>query len=99
MLYCAASLLEVLELAVVVPFESRAAATVDRLAQLVASDMERVNAAIVARTGSDVAMIPEMANHLISSGGKRLRPMLTLAMAQLTHYPGDGHIKLATSVE
>jgi octaprenyl-diphosphate synthase len=44
-------------------------------------------------------MIPEVANHLISSGGKRLRPMLTLAMAQLTHYPGDGHVKLAAAVE
>jgi octaprenyl-diphosphate synthase len=87
------------ELAVVVPFETRSGATVDRLTGLVASDMERVNAAIVARTGSDVAMIPEVANHLISSGGKRLRPMLTLAMAQLTHYAGDGHVKLAAAVE
>ena len=44
-------------------------------------------------------MIPEVANHLISSGGKRLRPMLTLAMASLTGYSGDGHIKLAAAVE
>ncbi len=61
--------------------------------------MERVNAAIVARTGSEVAMIPEVANHLISSGGKRLRPMLTLAMAKLSGYRGAGHIKLAAAVE
>src|SRR5262245_37346563 len=61
--------------------------------------MERVNAAILARTGSEVAMIPEVANHLITSGGKRLRPMLTLAMAQLTGYGGDGHVKLAAAVE
>ncbi len=61
--------------------------------------MERVNAAILARTGSEVALIPEVANHLISSGGKRLRPMLTLAMAKLSGYPGDGHIKLAAAVE
>jgi octaprenyl-diphosphate synthase len=61
--------------------------------------MERVNAAILSRTGSQVTMIPEVANHLISSGGKRLRPMLTLAMAQLVGYAGDGHIKLAASVE
>src|SRR6202521_5227497 len=61
--------------------------------------MERVNGAILMRTGSEVAMIPEVANHLISSGGKRLRPMLTLAMASLTGYSGDGHIKLAASVE
>ena len=61
--------------------------------------MQRVNAAILARTGSEVTMIPEVANHLISSGGKRLRPMLTLAMAQLTGYAGDGHVKLAAAVE
>src|SRR5215211_4819906 len=44
-------------------------------------------------------MIPEVANHLIASGGKRLRPMLTLAMADITGYSGNGHIKLAASVE
>ncbi len=44
-------------------------------------------------------MIPEVANHLISSGGKRLRPMLTLAMAQLAGYQADGHVKLAAAVE
>ena len=61
--------------------------------------MERVNTTILARTGSEVTMIPEVANHLISSGGKRLRPMLTLAMAKLAGYSGDGHIKLAAAVE
>lgn len=86
-------------MAVVVPFESPHPASIERLAKLVASDMERVNSAILSRTGSDVAMIPEVANHLISSGGKRLRPMLTLAMAQLAGYSGDGHIKLAAAVE
>ena len=86
-------------LAVVVPFENPRSATLNRLVDLVAADMERVNTAIIARTGSEVAMIPEVANHLISSGGKRLRPMLTLAMAQLAGYTGDGHIKLAAAVE
>src|SRR6478609_8405110 len=61
--------------------------------------MDRVNATILSRTGSEVTMIPEVANHLISSGGKRLRPMLTLAMAQLSAYGGDGHIKFAAAVE
>src|SRR5690348_3643546 len=61
--------------------------------------MERVNATILSRTGSEVTMIPEVANHLIASGGKRLRPMLTLAMARLAGYTGDGHIKLAAAVE
>ncbi len=86
-------------MAVVVPFENPHPASIERLAAQVASDMERVNTAILARTGSDVAMIPEVANHLISSGGKRLRPMLTLAMARLAGYSGDGHIKLAAAVE
>jgi len=61
--------------------------------------MNKVNQTILARTGSDVAMIPEVANHLISSGGKRLRPMLVLAAAGLCGYEGEGHIKLAAAVE
>src|SRR5262249_60920445 len=65
----------------------------------VAADMERVNATIIARTGSEVTMIPEVANHLINSGGKRLRPMLTLALSRLAGYDRDGHIKLAAAVE
>src|SRR4051812_22875130 len=44
-------------------------------------------------------MIPEVANHLISSGGKRLRPMLTLAMTDIAGYAGSGHLKLAAAVE
>jgi len=86
-------------LAVVIPFESPSEPSIDPLADLVAADMERVNGAILARTGSDVTMIPEVANHLINSGGKRLRPILTLALARLTNYAGDGHIKLAAAVE
>jgi octaprenyl-diphosphate synthase len=85
-------------LAVILPF-SPANATIDRLVERVNPDMLRVNTEIMARTGSEVTMIPEVANHLISSGGKRLRPMLTLAMASLTGYSGDGHIKLAAAVE
>ena len=86
-------------MAVVVPFESHSAASIDRLVELVTPDMGRVNSVILSRTGSEVTMIPEVANHLINSGGKRLRPMLTLAMAQLVAYPGDGHVKLAAAVE
>lgn len=74
-------------------------ADISSLVGLVGSDMDEVNATILARTGSAVTMIPEVAKHLISSGGKRLRPMLTLAMARLCDYQGEGHIKLAASVE
>ncbi len=86
-------------MAVIVPFESRSPSSIDRLNELVAADLGRVNTAILSRTGSQVTMIPEVANHLISSGGKRLRPILTLAMSRLARYPGDGHIKLAAAVE
>jgi len=86
-------------LAVVVPFESHEKTSIDLLVELVSGDMERVNATILSRTGSEVAMIPEVANHLINSGGKRLRPILTLAMARLTGYAGEGHVKLAAAVE
>nr|WP_144291675.1 polyprenyl synthetase family protein [Rhodoligotrophos appendicifer] len=61
--------------------------------------MARVNEAIVSRAHSDVDMIPELARHLIDSGGKRLRPMLTIASAQMCGYRGDYHIKLASAVE
>ena len=84
---------------VVIPLEDRSAFGIDVLSGLVDTDMTRVNQTILSRTGSDVTMIPEVANHLISSGGKRLRPMLTLATAGLSGYAGDGHIKLAASVE
>ncbi|MDR1828457.1 MAG: polyprenyl synthetase family protein [Methylobacteriaceae bacterium] len=74
-------------------------ALMEPLIRLTAHDMEHVNGLILSRTGSDVAMIPEVANHLISSGGKRLRPMLTLATALMFGYEGDGHVKLAAAVE
>lgn len=61
--------------------------------------MAKVNALIVSHAGSDVALIPEVAEHLIASGGKRIRPMLTLATARMFGYSGSGDVKLATAVE
>ncbi|MGN6464931.1 MAG: polyprenyl synthetase family protein [Rhizobiaceae bacterium] len=77
----------------------RDSSAIGRLLDLTASDMARVNELILSKAGSEVEMIPEIANHLISSGGKRLRPMVTLAAAQMFGYAGEGHVKLATSVE
>ncbi|WP_336057709.1 polyprenyl synthetase family protein [Nitratireductor sp. CH_MIT9313-5] len=74
-------------------------ASVDRLVGLTRSDMARVNELILSKAGSDVELIPELAKHLISSGGKRLRPMITIAAAQMFGYEGDNHVKLATAVE
>jgi len=77
----------------------REAPSIQALLDLTAADMAAVNELILSKAGSDVEMIPEIANHLISSGGKRLRPMLTLASAQMFGYSGEKHVKLATAVE
>jgi octaprenyl-diphosphate synthase len=69
------------------------------LLALVEDDMDRVNGIILDKARSDIDLIPELARHLIDSGGKRLRPMLTIATAKLCGYNGDGHVKLAASVE
>jgi len=73
--------------------------SLDPLTALIAADMNGVNAVILERMQSKVALIPELAGHLIAGGGKRMRPMLTLASANLLGYPGTRHHKLAAAVE
>ncbi len=63
------------------------------LLALVEEDMGHVNRIILDRARSNVELIPELARHLIDSGGKRLRPMLTIAAAKLCGYEGDGHVR------
>jgi octaprenyl-diphosphate synthase len=72
---------------------------VDRLHALVAQDMAATDRAIHERMGSAVTLIPDLAKHLIDSGGKRLRPLLTLAAARMCGYAGDRHVRLAAAVE
>lgn len=69
------------------------------LLDLTRPDMERINDLIRTKAHSHVDMIPELAAHLIDSGGKRIRPMLTCAASRLCAYEGLDHIPLATSVE
>ena len=69
------------------------------LMDMVADDMAAVNRIILDKAVSDVELIPELAHHLIDSGGKRLRPMLTIAAAKLCGYQGTGHIRLSAAVE
>ncbi len=72
----------------------------DMLAARLADDMARVNALIRERMASEHApRIPEVTAHLIEAGGKRLRPLLTLAAARLCGYEGEHHIRLAATVE
>src|SRR3954463_12858736 len=73
--------------------------SLEPMIQLVAADLNHVNAVILERMQSEVALIPELAGHLIAGGGKRMRPMLNLASAQLLDYPGTRHHKLAAAVE
>ncbi len=71
-----------------------------RLAAYLAEDMAAVNALIRDRMASEHApRIPQVTAHLIEAGGKRLRPMLTLAAARLCGYDGTDHRKLAATVE
>jgi octaprenyl-diphosphate synthase len=77
-----------------------ASTPLDRLADCLAGEMDQVTALIRARMASRHApRIPEVTAHLVEAGGKRLRPMLTLAAARLLDYPGRDHIKLAAAVE
>jgi octaprenyl-diphosphate synthase len=72
----------------------------ERLLALVGDDLARVNALIRERMSSEHApRIPEISAHLIEAGGKRLRPILTLAASRLCDYTGGDHIKLAATVE
>jgi len=73
--------------------------SLEPIIKLVASDLNHVNSVILDRMQSEVVLIPELAGHLIAGGGKRMRPMLTLACARLLDYPGSRHHKLAAAVE
>jgi len=72
----------------------------DVLSEALAEDMAAVNLLIRERMASEHApRIPEVTAHLVEAGGKRLRPMLTLAAARLCGYPGPYHVHLAATVE
>ncbi len=78
---------------------SRKEPTLSPILDLTATAMEAVNAIILDRMQSEIPLIPALAGHLIAGGGKRMRPMLTLAGAELVGYKGTRHHKLAASVE
>src|SRR5271154_1827723 len=90
-------------MATIIPLEAKSRkpvdAALDTLAALVADDITAVNQLIVQRMESHVPLIPQLAGHIIAAGGKRLRPILTLATAKLCSYDGIRHRKLAACVE
>jgi octaprenyl-diphosphate synthase len=73
--------------------------SLEPLVGLVSRDLSAVNTVILDRMRSPVALIPRLAGHVVAAGGKRLRPMLTLAAARLCGYHGRRHIGLAACVE
>lgn len=87
---------------VVVPLgeeREKGQSAVQALAGLVEADFAEVNAIIAREMASPVELIPEISGYLIHSGGKRLRPMLTLAAAKMCGYDGVAHRQLAAAVE
>src|SRR5690349_21489551 len=74
-------------------------ASLSPILSLTATAMNAVNAVILDRMQSQIPLIPALTGHLISGGGKRMRPMLTIAGAALCGYEGTRHHKLAASVE
>jgi octaprenyl-diphosphate synthase len=85
--------------ATVHPLSHRKGPSLEPLLSLAAADLNHVNAVILERMQSEVVLIPELAGHLIAGGGKRMRPMLTLASARLLDYGGTRQFKLAAAVE
>ncbi len=83
----------------IIPLVPNRTPSLDPMMQLVAADLNHVNAVILERMQSEVALIPELAGHLIAGGGKRMRPMLTLASAACSIMRGTRHHKLAAAVE
>ena len=86
---------------VVIPLKDRSdpSAKLKPLLDLTDADMREVNRIIVDQARSDVEMVPELARHLIDSGGKRLRPMLAIASAKLCGYTGSDHQIAGAAVE
>jgi octaprenyl-diphosphate synthase len=69
------------------------------LISLVDEDLEACNRVIVERMDSPVALIPQLAAHIVAAGGKRLRPLLTLAAARLCGYPPSRHATQHSNAE
>ncbi|MHA1601185.1 MAG: polyprenyl synthetase family protein, partial [Alphaproteobacteria bacterium] len=68
---------------------------IDSLAVLVDDDLQAVNQLILEHMHSPVGLIPQLAGHIVAAGGKRLRPILTLASSRLCGYQGRRHVRLA----
>lgn len=73
--------------------------TAQRIYDTVADDFSRVNDLIIKRLSSDVPLVEKIAQYIIESGGKRLRPLLVLLSSRAVGYQQDDHLKLAAVIE
>jgi octaprenyl-diphosphate synthase len=73
--------------------------TIDRIRSLVSQDFDAVNALIIDKIQSQIGLAQDLSEHLVNSGGKRLRPMLVLLASRACGYQGRHHIDLAAMVE
>lgn len=73
--------------------------TINRIKALVENDFNAVNALIIEKIQSQVGLIDNLSQHIVSSGGKRLRPLLVLIASHACGYQGQDHIPLAAMIE
>ncbi len=73
--------------------------TIQRIRALVSHDFDAVNALIINKIKSQGGLIDDLANHIVQSGGKRLRPLIVLLASRACHYNGHHHVSLAAMIE
>ena len=73
--------------------------TADQLIDLIRPDFDALNDLLISQLGSDIDLIEQVSQYLIQSGGKRVRPLVTLMMARALNTQNDHHIPLAASIE
>tara|TARA_X000000950_G_scaffold244440_1_gene300595 strand:- start:23212 stop:24315 length:1104 start_codon:yes stop_codon:yes gene_type:complete len=74
-------------------------ASIDKIIKWLHTDISKVNKTILEGMSSNIPLIPELAGYIITSGGKRIRPILTLACSRLCKYSGERHVNLAAGIE
>ena len=72
---------------------------ITQIQEIVSNDLKKVNSIIIENIGNEVPMISELSTHILASGGKRIRPMITLLTSKLCQYSGKNHLALAACIE
>ena len=70
-----------------------------KIFKLASKDLNQVNKIILETIRNGLILITELSNYIIGAGGKRIRPLLTLATARLCQYSGNRHLNLASAIE